>query len=60
VTPEGAAIAARLVEERRASLARRCSGWQPEDNAELTGLLTRLARELSPDEAAAAKAPAAV
>jgi EmrB/QacA subfamily drug resistance transporter len=53
VTPEGAAIADRLVEERRASLARRCSGWQPEDNEELTGLLTRLARELSPDEATA-------
>jgi DNA-binding MarR family transcriptional regulator len=51
VTPEGAEIADRLVEERRASLARRCSGWQPEDNEELTGLLTRLARELSPDEA---------
>ena len=51
VTSEGAAIADRLVEERRASLARRCSGWAPEDNEELTGLLTRLARELSPDEA---------
>jgi DNA-binding MarR family transcriptional regulator len=60
VTPEGAAIADRLVEERRASLARRCSGWQPEDNEELTGLLTRLARELSPDEATAeVAAPAA-
>jgi DNA-binding MarR family transcriptional regulator len=60
VTPEGAAIAGRLVEERRASLARRCSGWAPEDNEELTGLLTRLARELSPDEAVPAGAPAAV
>jgi EmrB/QacA subfamily drug resistance transporter len=59
VTPEGAAIAARLVEERRASLARICSGWQPENNAELTGLLTRLAREMSPNEAAA-QAPAPV
>ncbi len=53
VTPAGAVIAARLVEERRASLERVCSGWQPEDNEELAGLLTRLARELSPDEAAA-------
>jgi len=60
VTPAGAVIAARLVEERRASLERVCSGWQPEDNEELAGLLTRLARELSPDEAAAeAGAPAA-
>ena len=61
VTPEGAAIASRLVEERRASLARRCAGWQPEDNAELTGLLTRLAREMAPDEVRApeAGAPAA-
>jgi EmrB/QacA subfamily drug resistance transporter len=50
VSPEGRAIAQRLVEERRATLARVCSGWQPEDNAELTGLLTRLAREMAPDE----------
>ncbi len=53
VTPAGAVIAERLVEERRASLERVCSGWQPEDNEELAGLLTRLARELSPDKAAA-------
>ncbi len=32
--------------ERRASLARLCDGWAPEENAELAGLLTRLAREL--------------
>ena len=50
VTAEGRLIAHRLVEERRATLARVCSGWQPEDNEELTGLLTRLARELAPDE----------
>jgi EmrB/QacA subfamily drug resistance transporter len=49
VTPEGELIAERLVQERRATLARVCSGWQPEDNAELTELLTRLARELAPD-----------
>jgi DNA-binding MarR family transcriptional regulator len=57
VTPEGRAIAQRLVEERRASLARRASGWQPEDNPELTGLLTRLAREITPDEHREAPAP---
>jgi EmrB/QacA subfamily drug resistance transporter len=61
VTPAGAEIAARLVAERRASLERVCAGWQPEDNEELAGLLTRLARELSPDEdGARAPAPAAV
>ena len=51
LTPAGAEIAERLVEERRASLARVCAGWQPEDNEELAGLLTGLARELAPDEA---------
>ena len=61
VTPAGAEIADRLVEERRASLARRCAGWQPEDNEELTVLLTGLARELSPDQPAErAETPAAV
>jgi EmrB/QacA subfamily drug resistance transporter len=50
VTPAGAAIAERLIEERRASLERVCAGWQPEDNEELAGLLRRLAREISPDE----------
>jgi EmrB/QacA subfamily drug resistance transporter len=61
LTPAGAEIAGRLVAERRASLERVCAGWQPEDNEELAELLTRLARELSPDEASAeAKAPAAV
>jgi EmrB/QacA subfamily drug resistance transporter len=57
LTPAGAQIAGRLVQERRASLERVCAGWQPEDNEELAGLLTRLARELAPDEAGA---PAAV
>jgi DNA-binding MarR family transcriptional regulator len=50
VTPEGQVIVQRLVEERRATLARVCAGWQPEDNAELGGLLTQLARELTPDQ----------
>ncbi len=53
VTPAGAQIAGRLVDERRASLERVCAGWQPEDNEELAGLLTRLAREMAPDEAEA-------
>jgi DNA-binding MarR family transcriptional regulator len=61
VTPAGAVIAGRLVEERRATLERVCAGWQPTDNQELAGLLTRLARELAPDKAASdAAAPAAV
>jgi DNA-binding MarR family transcriptional regulator len=61
VTPAGAAIATRLVGERRASLERVCAGWQPEDNEELAALLTRLAREPAPDEAgSAAPARAAV
>jgi EmrB/QacA subfamily drug resistance transporter len=60
LTPTGAQIAGRLVDERRASLERVCAGWQPEDNEELAGLLTRLARELAPDEITAdAGAPAA-
>ena len=46
VTPEGEEIAQRLVAERRASLARLCEGWSPEQNADLAGLLTRLAHEL--------------
>jgi EmrB/QacA subfamily drug resistance transporter len=57
LTPAGAEIAERLVAERRATLERVCAGWQPADNEELAELLTRLARQLSPDEA---EAPAAV
>jgi EmrB/QacA subfamily drug resistance transporter len=62
VTPAAAAIAGRLVAERRATLERVCAGWQPEDNEELAGLLTQLARELAPDQvgARASEAPAAV
>ena len=48
-TPEGEEIAQRLIEERRASLARLCEGWSPDQNADLAGLLTRLARELAAD-----------
>jgi EmrB/QacA subfamily drug resistance transporter len=46
VTPGGVEAAERLVAERRASLARLCEGWAPEQHADLAGLLTRLAREL--------------
>jgi EmrB/QacA subfamily drug resistance transporter len=49
LTAEGDDIAERLVAERRASLARLCAGWRPDDNDELAELLTRLARELEPD-----------
>jgi hypothetical protein len=60
VTPAGAAAAERLVAERRASLARLCDGWSPEQYADLAGLLTRLARELArePDKALSAQASA--
>ncbi len=51
VTPEGTAIAERLIEERRASLARRCDGWSPESNDELDALLRELAQELSREPA---------
>jgi hypothetical protein len=44
-------MAERLVAERRASLARLCAGWSPEQHADLAGLLTRLARELSREPA---------
>lgn len=47
LTSEGEGMAGRLVDERRASLARLCAGWSPEQHADLAGLLTRLARELS-------------
>jgi hypothetical protein len=47
VTPAGDQIAERLIEERRASLARLCAGWSPDDNAELAELLRGLARDLA-------------
>ncbi|HEX4011786.1 MAG TPA: MFS transporter [Solirubrobacteraceae bacterium] len=57
VTPEAAEMVGRLVEERRATLARMCDGWAPEQHDELSGLLTRLARELTPDPEPATAAP---
>jgi EmrB/QacA subfamily drug resistance transporter len=49
LTPEGEEIAARLIASRRATLERLCGDWSPEKSAELTGLITRLARELAGD-----------
>jgi len=57
-TPEGDEIAQRLIDERRASLARLCEGWSPEEHPDLAGLLTRMARELAADPAPHAGAPA--
>ncbi len=47
LTSAGSEIAARLIEERRASLARLCDGWEPEHNPELAGLLVSLAHDLA-------------
>jgi EmrB/QacA subfamily drug resistance transporter len=49
LTARGSEIAARLIEERRASLARLCDGWEPEHNPELAGLLVSLAHDLAQD-----------
>jgi EmrB/QacA subfamily drug resistance transporter len=46
VTPAGEDVVERLVAERKASLARRCEGWAPEQNPELSALLAGLARDL--------------
>jgi EmrB/QacA subfamily drug resistance transporter len=46
LTAGGQEMAKRLVAERRASLARLCEGWAPEQHADLAGFLTRLANEL--------------
>jgi EmrB/QacA subfamily drug resistance transporter len=46
LTPGGQEIARRLVAERRASLARLCEGWAPDQHADLASFLTRLANEL--------------
>jgi EmrB/QacA subfamily drug resistance transporter len=51
LTAEGEEIAQRLIDERRASLARLCEGWTPDKHPDLAGLLTRMARELAADPA---------
>ena len=58
LTPEGAAIASRLVEERRASLARLCEGWAPEENPDLGAMVSRLATELLRQPSAEVAVPA--
>jgi EmrB/QacA subfamily drug resistance transporter len=60
VSAEGATIAERLIEERRASLARLCEHWSPEDHDELGALLAALAREMArePTEEMRVGAPA--
>jgi hypothetical protein len=45
VTPEGEQTAQRLIEERRASIARLCPEWSPDEHADLQGLVHRLAAE---------------
>jgi EmrB/QacA subfamily drug resistance transporter len=60
LTPGGQEIARRLVAERRASLARLCEGWAPEQHADLAGFLTRLANELEQEPSAAVGAGAKV
>ncbi|MFZ0043627.1 MAG: MDR family MFS transporter [Solirubrobacteraceae bacterium] len=45
VTPEGEQTAQRLIDERRASIARLCPEWSPDENADLQGLVHRLAAE---------------
>ena len=57
-TPEGEEIAQRLIAERRASLARLCEGWAPDQHPDLAGLLTRMARELAADPPPRVGAPA--
>jgi EmrB/QacA subfamily drug resistance transporter len=57
-TPEGEELAERLIAERRASLARLCQGWSPDQHPDLAQLLTRLARELAAEPAPHVGAPA--
>jgi EmrB/QacA subfamily drug resistance transporter len=58
LSAEGEEIVGRLVEERRASLARLCEGWSPEQHPDLSGLLSRLAQELVREPSAEVGAPA--
>ncbi|MGZ4266263.1 MAG: hypothetical protein ACXVS6_19355 [Solirubrobacteraceae bacterium] len=46
VTATGEEVVERLVTARRAAIAELCDGWSPDDNEDLSSLLTRLAREL--------------
>jgi EmrB/QacA subfamily drug resistance transporter len=46
VSPAGEEIVEKLIAARRAALAELCEHWSPDENVDLAGLLTRLAREL--------------
>jgi DNA-binding MarR family transcriptional regulator len=46
VTTPGEEVVERLIAARRTAIAELCEGWSPEDNEDLSSLLTRLAREL--------------
>jgi DNA-binding MarR family transcriptional regulator len=46
VTASGDETVERLITARRNAIAELCDGWSPEDNEDLSSLLTRLAREL--------------
>ena len=46
VTAPGEEVVERLITARRAAIAELCDHWSPEDNEDLSSLLTRLAREL--------------
>jgi hypothetical protein len=48
-TPEGEEMVQRLIAERRASLSRLLEGWSPDQYADLSMLVTRLAQELVSD-----------
>jgi EmrB/QacA subfamily drug resistance transporter len=58
VSTEGATIAERLIEERRASLARLCEDWSPDQHDELGALLAHLARELAGEPTEEMRVPA--
>jgi DNA-binding MarR family transcriptional regulator len=57
VTAPGEEIVERLITARRAAIAELCEGWSPEENEDLSGLLTRLARELLRDAPARPTSP---
>ena len=46
VTGPGQNVVAQLVATRKAALAELCEHWSPDENTDLSGMLTRLAREL--------------
>jgi DNA-binding MarR family transcriptional regulator len=51
VTEQGHETAERLIEERRATLARLCEHWDPDLNPELADVVHRLARDLAGEPA---------